>query len=74
MTQRFRLTTKELCETCHYSESTLRRLRANQVFKPGVHFVIKGCGSVRPRLLWDPTAVQATREKRRPDKAPSPKS
>lgn len=67
--QRFCLTTKELCETWHYSEQTLRRLRANQVFKPGIHFVIKGYGSVRPRLLWDPIAVQTTRERRKPNKA-----
>jgi hypothetical protein len=63
MSQRFRLTTKELCESHNFSETTLRRLRKDQVMLPGVHFVIKGHGKTRPRLLWDPLAVEVTRQK-----------
>jgi hypothetical protein len=73
MSQRFCLTTKELCQSLDYSESTLRRLRKDQILVPGIHFVIKGYGATRPRLLWDPLAVEATRQKRsRKALAPSP--
>ena len=53
----FTHTTKEACAELRISDSTLRRFRAEGIFKPGMHFRSRGDGAIKPALLWDVAAV-----------------
>lgn len=64
MSQRFCLTTKELCSDLPYSERTLFRLRKEEILAPGQHFILRGLGTNKPSILWDPIAVEETLQKR----------
>lgn len=55
---RFSLTTAEACALLRLSDKTLRRLRAAQVLRPGIHFLTVGAGTIRPDLRWDPVALE----------------
>lgn len=56
----FPLTTAELLAALRISEKTLQRLRNEGVLKPGVHFRSAGVGVKRPRMFWNPEAVDQT--------------
>ena len=56
---KFRLTTAEMCSALKISESSLYILRKKGVLLPGVHYRAQGPGRVRPKLIWDPEAVDA---------------
>jgi hypothetical protein len=68
MMSRFRFTNQELCDSHGFSVSTLYRLRKDGILLPGKHFLIKGQGLQRPRLLWDPEEVEKALLKRKPKK------
>jgi hypothetical protein len=53
----FPLSTPELQDALRISESTIRRLRREGVLKPGVHYRNVGVGVNRPRMFWNPEAV-----------------
>ena len=53
----FTHTTRETCAELRISDSTLRRFRAEGIFKPGMHFRSRGDGAIKPALLWDVAAV-----------------
>lgn len=55
----FSLSTAELIEALRISESSLRRLRREGVLKPGTHYRIKGLGTTRAPLMWDPQSTEA---------------
>jgi excisionase family DNA binding protein len=52
----FTLTTREAAAQLRLSESTLARLRAEGVLRPGIHYRVSGLGTRRPPLLWDAAA------------------
>lgn len=55
---RFPYTTQQLCDMLKINAATLRRHRALQVLRPGIHFVNIGTGTTRPRQRWSLEAVQ----------------
>lgn len=63
-TQRFPMTTNELCAFYKTSRNTLLRLRKEEILQPGIHYIRKGLGSNKPSLLWNPAAVEDTLAKR----------
>jgi hypothetical protein len=56
---RFSHSTAEVIKELRISESTLRRLRREGVLKPGTHYRLKGLGTERAPLMWDPAATDA---------------
>lgn len=63
----FTATTREVVEHLQIGESTLRRMRAAGVLRPGIHFCAAGVGTVKPILRWDIPAIDqalASRSKR----------
>ncbi|MCP9786792.1 hypothetical protein [Cyanobium sp. N5-Cardenillas] len=60
----FTATTGDVRDSLRVSKNTLARMRADGIFRPGVHFVALGTGSLRASLRWDLAAVEATLQKR----------
>ncbi len=60
----FTATTGDVRDTLRVSKNTLSRMRADGIFRPGVHFVALGTGSLRASLRWNLAAVEATLQKR----------
>ncbi len=60
----FAATTGDVQDSLRVSKNTLSRMRADGIFRPGVHFITAGTGLVRPSLRWDLAAVEATLQKR----------
>ena len=58
----FTATTGDVRDTLRVSKNTLARMRADGIFRPGVHFVALGTGSLRASLRWNLAAVEATRQ------------
>jgi len=57
---RFSLTTAQVAEQFSISQSTLRKMRKEGFFKAGVDFRAMGLGTQKPRLAWNPEALENT--------------
>lgn len=57
MTQ-FNFTLEQLCQECGFSIKTLYRFKKQEVLRPKIHFIAKGLGTTRPRLMWNLAKVQ----------------
>jgi len=55
---RFSLTNNEMAQVLGISISTLKRLRAQRILRPGKHYLPIGTGSIRPVLKWDPAITE----------------
>ena len=60
----FPFTTSEVQTALRVTKITLTRLRAADIFRPGVHFTAHGVGLLRPNLRRDLDAVEATLARR----------
>lgn len=56
----FSLTTAQVAEQFSISQSTLRKMRKAGFLKPGVDFRAMGLGTQKPRLAWNPDALDKT--------------
>jgi hypothetical protein len=60
----FNHTTAEAAKALRTSARTLLLLKKEGAFRAGVHYRPLGCGKVRPKLVWDITAVETALVKR----------
>lgn len=60
----FAHTTAEAAKVLRTSSRTLLLLKKEGAFRAGIHYRPLGIGKVRPKLLWDITAVEAALVKR----------
>lgn len=60
----FTHTTYEVMDALRVSRTTLNRLRAEDILRPGCHFTAVGPGLKKPALRWDMNQVEATLARR----------